>query len=245
MAQPPAPPLTLVLTRPRDDSLALARHLEAQGYRCLVEPLLEVMQIDAPPPSQGGVQALLLTSARAAPALAGFGPELPVFTVGDATAQAASRHYRGLVRSAGGAAADLARLVRGTLDPEGGALLHLAGRDVRPELGRALEAAGFEFRRAVVYRAEPAERLSDGFASALAGRAVDAILLFSPRTARTLARLVERNGLGSTLTSVDALCLSANIADACADLPWRRLRVAARAELMALLALLDGVERRC
>ena len=88
-----------------------------------------------------------------------------------------------------------------TLDPaetyelSGGALFHAAGSAIAGDLSGRLEAAGFTVRRAVLYRAEPATALTQPTRAALAARAIDMVVLFSPRTAKTFSALLREAGL--------------------------------------------------
>jgi uroporphyrinogen-III synthase len=211
-------------------------------------------------PDLAGVQAILLTSANAVPALSAAAKRLPVFAVGAATAAAARGAGCVTVVSADGAGADLARLVVRRCRPDAGALLHLAGEKVRPEpaalLAAAgekvrpepaalLAAAGFALRRHAVYRAAAARALSAGTVAALRRQAIDAVLLFSPRTARTFARLVGEHGLQASLGATAAICLSAAVAEASRALAWQGIYTARRPELPALLEVLEAARRRC
>jgi uroporphyrinogen-III synthase len=196
-------------------------------------------------PDLAGVQALVMTSANAAPALSAPAGQLPLFAVGDATARAARRAGWSAVISADGWGPDLARVIARHCRPEGGAILHLSGEHVRPGLAEDLAAAGFDLRRQVVYRATAARALSSAAVEALARGRVDAVLLFSPRTARTLVELVARHGLRDRLAATAAICLSAAVAEPCRELAWRAIRVAARPDLGALLEALEAARRRC
>lgn len=239
----PAP--LVAVTRPREAAEELVPEIEAKGWRCLVEPLLEIVPEPPAAVDLSGVQGIILTSGHAVPALARLGCDLPLLAVGEATAAAASSVHGGPMIVAGGSGRSLADLVMRRLEPGAGALLHLAGRDVRPEPAASLAAAGFEVRRTVVYRAEAAERLSPALLSALEARNLAAVMLFSPRTAATLRRLVSEAGLNHLLADSEALCLSRAVAEAAADLPWRACRVAAAPGRAHLVGLLDGVRLRC
>ena len=134
--------MRVLLTRPRAAAERLAQDLAARGHEVLIEPLLTIEPLPGPLPDLAGVQALVITSAHAVPALAGTDPRLPVFVVGSATAAAARAAGRRDVRVGEGDARALARLIARQLRPADGALLHLSGSEVRPELGQDLAAAG-------------------------------------------------------------------------------------------------------
>lgn len=241
LARGTGPRRRVALTRPRADCEDLAREVEARGWSSLIAPLLEIIPEPVLAPDLNGVQAIVLTSANAAPFLKGLPARLPVYAVGDASAAAVRQVHSGPVISGGGDGATLARLVVRSLDPARGVLLHLVGRDVRPEPAATLRAAGFELRATTVYRAEPAARLPQPLEQALRAGALDAITFFSPRTARTFERLVREARLSASVGTVDALCLSPAVGQALAGLAFRQVAIAAAPERAAVLRLLDGV----
>jgi uroporphyrinogen-III synthase len=237
--------LHVLITRPREPALELAHRLAERGDTTLIEPLLTIEKVPGVAPDLAGVQALVLTSANAAPALSAPARQLPLFAVGDATANAAERAGCGTVMSAAGCGVDLAHLIVQHCRPERGALLHLSGEHVRPGLAEGLAAAGFDLRRQVVYRAVAARALSPATVAALAGRQIGAVLLSSPRTARTFVELIARHGLQGDLVATAAICLSAAVAQPCRALIWRAIHVAVRPEPGALLEALEAARRRC
>jgi uroporphyrinogen-III synthase len=230
----------VLITRPRAAALALARELEGRGHEALIEPLLTIEPIAGVVPNLAGVQAIVLTSGHALAALGGSDPGRPVFVVGEATAAAARRAGCRDVRTGGGDAGQLARLIARKCRPAAGPLLHLSGTEVRPELAEGLAQAGFALRRQAVYRARAAERLSPAALTALRGGGVGAVLLFSPRSAEILVRLLAAYGLTGCLGRTEAICLSRAVSDRCRELPWKALRVAARPEVSAMVGQLEG-----
>ena len=62
-------------------------------------------------------------------------------------------------------------------------ILHLAGAEVRPGLEQALASTGHLYRRAVVYAAVPRGQMAPDVEAAIRARQVDAVLLYSPRSA--------------------------------------------------------------
>lgn len=143
----------------------------------MVAPLLEIRPLDAAV-DLDGVTALAFTSRNGVEAFAGLsaGRGLPVFTVGDATAEAARGHGFGNVLSADGALADLAALltagapregvllVPGALEPAGDLPALLAGR---------VRARALPVYEAVETAAAPPQSF-------------DAVLIHSARAARAL-----------------------------------------------------------
>jgi len=234
----------VLVTRPREDARALAGTLAARGIESVVAPLLDIVP-RAAELDLASVQALLLTSANGARALghATARRDLPVLAVGEATAAAARAEGFAEVAVGGGDVAALAELARVRLDPDRGPLLHVAGSAVAGDLAGHLGAAGFSVRRVVLYEARAATRLPEIAAAALDAGTLDAVLLFSPRTARHFVTLVAEAGRGPALRRLRALCLSQAVAEAAGAAEWRALSVARRPDQGALLALLEPATR--
>ncbi len=231
--------MRVLITRPREESEAVAKLLAARGIEWLIDALLDIRPSAAALPLTG-VQALAFTSANGVRAFAAREPlrALPVFAVGEHTAEAARAAGFARVESAQGAAPELARLLCERLDPSAGAVLHCAGAVVRGELAPRLAEAGLELRRAVLYEAVPAAALAAATRAALAAGALDAVLFFSPRSAQTFVSLARAAGLAGACARLAALALSPAVAEEARALAWRELLTAARPAQAALLALL-------
>ena len=229
-----------LVTRPVEDSAALADALRERGFPPLIEPMLTIRYRDAPIPQKEDHQAILLTSANGARALARLVSwrDLPVWAVGEASAAEARKLGFATVRGAGGDVASLAALVAQQADPAAGPLLQVAASRLAGDLAGALTAQGFRVDKTVLYDAEPACEFSPSLRKALAESALEAALFFSPRTAATFVTLAP--AMAESLRRIKALALSPAVAEALAPLPWKHIGVAERPEQSRLLALLDG-----
>jgi uroporphyrinogen-III synthase len=229
--------MRVLVTRPKDDADPLAAALGRRGIAALIEPLMHIVDVAAPPPDLAGVQALLVTSANGARAFARRHPrrDIKIMAVGDASAAVAHTLGFKSVKSAKGDVQALAALVRTELDPARGALLHAAASDVAGDLAGELGGAGFDYRRVVLYQARPADALSEGTIEALRTGALDGVILFSPRTARLFVDLAQAAGVGEFCRDLVAYCLSRAVADAAKALPWRDMVVARRPDQDSLI----------
>ena len=235
----------MLLTRPREDSLALAEELARHGVESLIEPMMTIRIDDNAKLDLSGAQAILLTSANGARALAAASPHeearrLPVFAVGCATAHAARDAGFSAVTAANGDVDTLAALAVARLDPGSGRLVHVAGRVSTGDLAARLRAAGFEAERAALYDALAAHALSVPARRALEAQTLAGVALFSPRTARLFAKLVRESGLDSTARTLTAFCLSQAVAEAAAPLSWQRFSVTAAPRQDSLVASVTG-----
>lgn len=238
--------MRILLARPREDAERLAPKLVARGHEVLIEPLINIVPVPGVAIDLDGVQAVLFTSANGVRAFAGAVPrrDLPVYAVGDATAEAARLAGFTAIESAGGDVRDLVRLVRERIGPDGGALLHAAGSAVAGDLAGTLEEAGYTVRRAVLYGAWPVDKLSAPAAAVLAAKAVDLVVLFSPRSAETFVKLVQAAGLADSVSRVVMLGLSPAVATAAAGLHWAERLAADKPEEPALLNAIDRLAQQ-
>lgn len=232
--------LRVLVTRPAADAAPLAGRLRALGLEPVIEPLLTI-EPTGETVALDGVQAVLLTSANGARALARATArrDFVVLAVGNATAQAARDHGFADVHSAGRDVDSLAALALAHCTPAAGALLHVSGREVAGDLVARLARAGFAVRRAVLYRAESAAALSPELCALLARRGIDAALFLSPRTARSFVTLAEGTNLAVSCRRIVALCLSPAVAQALPPGMWRAVRIAAAPTQAALLEALE------
>lgn len=233
--------MRLLVTRPREDSEALMAQLVALGHEPVASPLLEIRVFSGNDLNVEGVQALLFTSANGVRAFAMRCAvrSLPALCVGDATAREAKAQGFQSVNSASGDVVALSELVVSELEPEAGTLLHPAGSKVAGDLAGMVEAAGFQYRREVLYEAIKAMELADTVQSGIRAGNMDGVLLFSPRTGAAFAQLVDKAGLREHLTKVRAFCLSDAVVEQIQGLPWKSVRVAERPDQASLLAVLD------
>lgn len=235
-------PLVLI-TRPEADARLLARDLEARGFETLVAPLMTIHPLSsgAKGLDLSGVQALAFTSANGVRAfVAALGgrpwPELPVFAVGETTASAAREAGAVRIISAGGDVVSLAARIAALCRPGDGAILHVAGSVRAGDLAGDLEGKGFATRRAVLYEARLCRRLPEAAAEALR-RGDGFVLIFSPRTARHFAKLVEEAGLADALSCARLVALSPAVA-AAAPSGWQAVEVAAQPTRPAMIEAL-------
>ncbi len=230
----------VLVTRPIDDAEETAALLRERGHEPLVAPLLSVRYHDGHALHLEGVQAILATSANGVRAFARRTSrrDFCVFAVGSQTAQAARDAGFSDVRNADGNADALAEAVRGWAKPQDGALLHAAGAEAEGRLADRLRAAGFTVRNEVLYDVPAADQFPEAARTALAAGELDAVLLFSARSAQAFAACVAQAGLQTECSRLLACCISEAAAKPLAGLDFKAIRIAARPNQAALL---DGL----
>jgi len=204
----------------------------------LIAPVVATRLIESALPKPDVIAAVMLTSGSAIRALSSDYHDLPVLTVGDATAtRACAAGFRHVV-SAGGDARDLASLAKAQLRRNARPILLAVGEFQGTRLADELRAGGFRVLRRVVYSVVPARALAAPAVAALGAGQVRAALFFSAETAHHFVRLVQRARVGTALRSVEAISIGRPAAMALGQLTWRRIRVAARPNQDEMLALL-------
>jgi uroporphyrinogen-III synthase len=233
----------LLLTRPQADAERTAAALRARGHRVTVAPLLRIEAVDDADIGADPFAAILVTSANAALVARRRGAEtlraLPVFAVGDRSAQAMREAGFANVVSSGGDVDDLAHHVAGHVK-SGALLLYLAGADRSGDFAGALLAQGFGVRTAVVYRAVAAAALPAAARDALTAGA-DGALHFSRRSAETYVRVADDAGVAERAVRMLAhFCLSAPVAEPLMKAGASDVRIAPEPTEAALLALVPA-----
>jgi uroporphyrinogen-III synthase len=227
--------MRILVTRPVEDVEAIAARLREMGHEPLLAPLLTLQFIDGPEPDFTGVQAILASSANGIRALVHRSArrDLPVFAVGPQTSQEAQSCGFRDVRNADGDARTLAEAAARWTAPGNGALLHVCGEEAPGTLADDLAERGFEVRRAVLYRMAAATQLPEPVRAAFA--TLDAVLFFSPRTAKIFCGLTRDLARERLI----ALCISPATALVLAGENFAEMRVAVRPNQAALMALVE------
>ena len=227
----------VLITRPEPGASETAARVAAIGLVPIVAPLLEIRPLPIRTPPQR-IAAVLLTSGNAVDALSALSRSLPVLTVGAATARRARHAGFTNVVSADGDAVALAALVRAQLRPSDGTLLLASGRAQSLALAADLRASGYRVARRVAYAAIPVPHLPDQARAALLDPHTRTVLLFSAETARHFLLLVRQAGLLGALADREAITIGPQAAMALSEVPWARIRIAAKPTQDDMLALL-------
>jgi len=229
--------MRVVVTRPSEDAERTAATLRARGHEALVTPLLKVEPVEAE--LRSGCSGVIITSANAAHALAMHPArkrlaKLPLFAVGQRSAEAARQAGFSEVTSADGDVRDLVRLLASRGAGQKAPLLYLAGRDRARDLIGELAAQGIAAELVVVYRAVPLP-FPPALTAALKDGTVDAVLHYSTRSAESYIAGAAQAGVARQALAVRHICLSDQAAAPLSAAGAADVVVAARPDEAALL----------
>ena len=235
--------MRLLVTRPEPDAERTAAALRGQGHHVDIAALLRIESIADAELGSPPWSALVVTSANALHAIASHPRRaallaLPLFAVGGRTAAAARAAGFLNVTAAGGNVQELVQRLaeHGGRDP----LLYLAGQNRSGDLAGDLSVHGRIVHTAVVYRAVKTDTIPPAVAQALAAGRIDGVLHFSRRSAQAYIDCARTAGLLAQALAPTHYCLSDQIAEPLMAAGAKNIRVAARPEETALIALIDA-----
>jgi uroporphyrinogen-III synthase len=234
--------MRILISRPQEDAARLAELLQAHGHQPLCASLLSVRFFDGPEPNFEGVSAIVATSANGIRAFARRTERrnLRIFAVGPQTADAAQKAGFEEVECADGDASTLAEKVLDWVKPDEGVLVHAASADNEGQLKALLAEEGYTVDVMVLYEVVAIHKLPEIAREALVHHALDATVVFSPRSAMALRDGIIRAGLSDACRSIAAVCISQATAAALEPLIFRQVLVAERPNQQAML---EAVER--
>jgi len=231
--------MQVLLTRPLEDSRALAEVFEADGIAPLIWPLTRIVPTATTVKLPFATGAFLFTSANGVRGLAALTNrrDLPAFCVGEATARAARKAGFRDCFSADGDARSLADLARrsGIRD-----FFHPRGHDVAGDLKGWLAETGQKVTDAVLYKAEETGPPPAPIAAALARGGVGLATVWSRRGAEILARQLP--DAGAALGGTGLLAISQAAAEPLKESGFRRIVVTEAPNASAMLA---GIRSYC
>lgn len=230
--------MKVINTRPYPDAAPFTQEIERRGAVAIPSPVIDIRFRDEEARVRRD-EGLAFTSANGVRAFARLNPlrTMPVFAVGEATADAARQAGFVDVAVAGGDVESLANLIAQSKRQM--PILHLAGTDRAGDLVAALGARGVEARRQVIYDAAPIAEMAPAAQAALLGEPSDcAVGLFSPRSAQLFLAQTATAGAMTALSQVRLLAFSPAVAAAAGNARWGAVLIAEQPTLPALASLI-------
>ena len=224
------------LTRPADDSAAMAKILNARGVATIIAPVMKLELLSAPTITTSP-SAILLTSRHAAFAIADGWTHRPTYCVGDATAQAARDAGCNNVIAGSGEVLALLPVLSKTFTRDD-TILYLSGVEVRFDLPTLAASHHLTITREIVYRTVAETMLTDELKTALANKNLAGVSCFSPHTAHIIGELLTASNLTQSAAELDFYALSLSVAEAAAGMPWKSIHACHTPTLDAMVDLI-------
>lgn len=229
----------VLLIRSFEDALAMTLTLKSKGIESSHYPLFNPQFI--PFPLLENPQAFIITSKNGVRALEGLEnlKKIPLYAVGDKTAELAKQSGFLKVLSASGTSSELLRLISKTAHPHKGILWHLSGREVKGDIVESLKVAGFEAQRQIVYEIKDVTDLPPSLCAALTNHTFSHVIFCSPRTTNIFVTLLKKQKLEKVSCQMRALCLSQEVGKKASSLNWKKLWISPRPNMNALMRYFD------
>lgn len=236
--------MRVVVTRPEIAGRRTAEKLRSLGHEPVLLPLTRAVHHPNAAESALGRPhaALAVTSAEAVWVLASLGGRLspylddPLYAVGDATARAATEIGFRDVHAGPGTGADLAKIIVADETEDTTPLLYLTGKPRSGGLEEGLRLRNLPFDPVEIYEMVPIVRDEAAVRRALVEPQAGAVLLYSRENARLFFDLAKPHL--AVLRSLQALCLSAKVAEMVPQEFHRNIKIAGHPNEEGLLALL-------
>lgn len=211
--------MKVLITRPERDAADLKSRIEALGASVILAPLLRIEHRALDHADLDGASALIVTSRNALRSLAASpiletARRLEIFAVGAATAAMARDLGFEKIVEGPGTGAGLAAEITKRPPTASGPLVHLAGDHLAFDMAASLAPPGIAVKVIRAYQTVAAETLPAEAAVALADDTLDAVILMSPLTAKTWAKLASDLKSAADLARISHVCLSAKVASA-------------------------------
>jgi uroporphyrinogen-III synthase len=239
--------MAILVTRPQPDNAATVAALRAKGFTVLPVPMLRFEPVAFQDDSDARYVAVIVTSANALRAAEGQPAmnrlkQLPMFTVGERTAETAREIGFSNVISADGDATALRDLmvasVRAKKLKKTDTLLYLAGADLARDLAGELGERGFNVVTQTTYRMVPIVSLPRDVCDAFTSSGVEAVLHYSRRSARAFLDAARAGGVEISALAIPQCCLSEAIASIVRDAGATQVMVARAPDEKALFEAL-------
>jgi uroporphyrinogen-III synthase len=226
--------VAVLVTRPQPDNEATAAALRAKGLDVLLAPMLRFEPVAFHDDADARYGAVIVSSANAIRAieahLTGRLLALPLFAVGERTAEAArNAGFQKIAVAAGNAEAlrDLiVASVRAKTLKKASTLLYLAGADLAGDLAGELGQRGFSVVTHTTYRMIPVLSLPQEVCDAFAANRIEAVLHYSRRSARAFVDAVRAAGVEISALAIPQCCISDAVASVVRDVGATQVMVA-------------------
>jgi uroporphyrinogen-III synthase len=229
----------ILITRPIEDAKNFAALLEQEGFKALIEPLMTMKPVKHRPPETREYDGLLFTSANGVRLFEGRTTgRTPAFCLNGQTAiEARNRGFRKIV-PCGKSAEGMANYFKMR---KPGKYLYIRGNDVAYPMLDELMAAGSSLDELIVYEAVAASNFSPATIRAIQDGTIQAVTLFSKRTAETFTRLAEKHDLLKHLSGIKALSISDAVLKSVQAYGWAGAYAAERPDAAGMATLIKTI----
>ena len=234
-----------LITRPLENAGSSLSLLKKKGHDVIHCPLLKVEYLPhkLSCDDMGEIDAFAFTSANGARAFlrlyhAGdISKNCQIFCVGDASFQLFQENGFQHLFNARGDIDALFALLKSQV-AKGKFIAHIATCDTAGDLVGKLLNAGYNAQKYILYHVQNITAFDKKTYDAFEKGEIKNILFYSPKTAKNFMNIIENTPIDIHFKSINAYCLSDNIANVIKKLSWEAVKIAKNPNEQSLMALL-------
>ncbi|UTW55302.1 uroporphyrinogen-III synthase [Kordiimonas sp. SCSIO 12610] len=230
---------SVLLTRPEHLAQTSITKLEKLGYKALNCPLVEIVPVRIKAPisaqniivtSQNGVDHGLIHIKNY---------ELPIFAVGEKTAERAKELGFKNIFTGKGNGEDLANQIIEVTKKSSrpGSFVHLCGSEIAFDISQALNQAKLEASIVNVYKTIAHSNFPSAIENALKNNEIETVLFYSVQTATIFEKIINGLGYKKLLEKMTAISLSTRI-NSYLEGAWHTRKIAATPKESSLFEML-------
>ena len=195
--------------RPKEDSLYLIERFKKLGHMVTHLPVIKVERLETKKINFQNYKAVIFTSSNAIKFLnvGKFDSKIKCYCVGETTEFTAKQAGFINTYSSEGTVDSLIELIIRTFENKSGKLLYLSSEFISKDLDVDLINAGFTVDRVSNYTTLPIEEIDETTLDFLKKKSLDAIFVYSSKSAKNLFHLINKYSLLNVVTQSNLMCI--------------------------------------
>ena len=215
----------IIITRPIEDSLFLIERLKKQGHMVTHLPIIKIQELKTEKINFQNYKAVIFTSSNSIKFLNinKFDSKIKCYCVGKMTELRARKAGFINIHSSEGTVDSLIELIIRTFENKSGKLLYLSSEFISKDLDVDLTNAGFTVDRVSNYTTLPIEEIDKTTLDFLKKKSLDAIFVYSSKSAKNLFNLINKYSLLNVVTQSNLMCISEKVLLVLEQIKWKKV----------------------
>lgn len=236
--------MNLLITRPYEDSLELAKKLAHKKINVIIDPLIIIESLDEVVKNLdqnklSQYDLLIFTSKNALKifALNSNCRNNQIIVIGIESYYLAKNLGFNNIKTANGTAISMLETIMSMNKIN--KILYLSGNVITQDLTHELKNKGYDAERLIIYKTFYAKRFSNQVSKLLFERKIDAVMLYSVKSAETFINNLKKLSFDYDLCSVKLFTLSKKIANIVSNVKCHRIYIAKKPNQEEIIKLVE------
>ena len=227
---------SLLVTRPKKDSIKIKAHLNKLGFNVYIEPMFSIKYLIAKI-NVKDFDFIISTSQHSIIALSKItkNRDINIITVGNNTMNIAQELGFTSVKSLNGNINDVISYIKNHNKAN---ILYIRGKKVTYNIKKNFDYYK-NFQEIILYNTIDRKYFSNRCYNALSQNKILGILLYSSRTAKILIELIKKHNIQDKIGDITIYAMSNKIADIAKTVCWKTIKVSDQCTNKSLLSLIQ------